>query len=137
MNDTRIEMALNAMQTEAQLLRVKGVATVVIQPVGDRQNFTIHQRAIGRYFRSPQPEERGPGDMGTSYLIGSYAKAAETLRTGWGSGESEQPLLRCEFGWRGSVIAFSGDHHIIGAFSGGTPEEDLLIAEAGKRALIE
>lgn len=137
MNDVRIGMALDAMLTEAQMMGVQGVASVIVQPQGDRMNFVTYQRTVGRYFRPPQPEKRGPDDRGTNYLIGSYAKVAESLRTGHGSGVSLDPLLRCEFGWRGSVIAFVSDYEVCVSFSGGTPEEDLLIAEVGRKTLME
>lgn len=136
MND-RIQMALDAMQAKAQEMGVQGVASVVLQPLGDRDNFTTHHRTVGRYFRPPQPEERGPEDKGTNYLIGSFAKIAESIRTAWGSGQGQSPLLRCEFGWRGSLVAWDGDQEIYTGFSGGTPEQDVQIAQAGQRHLVE
>jgi hypothetical protein len=138
MDNTRIEMALNAMQSKAQKMGVQGVAAVVLIRDDDPENIESYFRVVGRKFRLPEPEARGKDDLGTNYVAGAFAKAAESMRTGAPSGASGHPTLKCEFGALGSMTITKSGYRLITSFSG-APEgsQDIVIASVGINALID
>ena len=82
---------------------------------------------IGRFQREPDHANRGEGDQGTNYLAFAHGKLAEAARTGRPSGGDE--VRRGESGLLGALI----DEGVATAFSGGTTDQDVEIAEVGIR----
>lgn len=132
--------ACEVMVEKAHDLGVNGVAVALVS-----DNFDILEpcmRVVNRAFRDPDPEGRGPDDQGTNYYAVAWAKVAQMLRTQKDSGtrfdELGQPVIRYgEVPYRGGRIVSDGKRFFLTAFSGSTAENDLIIASAGIKALLE
>jgi hypothetical protein len=137
MDDTRIHLALLAMEAMAKNLMVtKGVAAILMLQKKDSEAMSSIAptfRVIGSFERLPDPEHRGPDDQGSNYLAIAWSKICDMIRTDNASGHDPRKP-NGETGYRGGVLGFNGIYTYV-AFSGGTENEDVLIALAGVRSL--
>ena len=131
-------VVLDSMESKARELGVAGVA-VFMKGVLTKKGDTMqpYVRVVDRFERPAEPESRGQEDTGTNYFGVVFSKLAEMLSTLCDSGHANRPPRTGEFGWKGG-IAFIGDDIIryYFAFSGGTPEQDVSVAESGKDVLV-
>jgi len=72
-----------------------------------------------------------------NFLAIAYAKASEMAITHKDSGNSERKDITGEFGWQGGVIITVESGYIVGAFSGGTGQQDADVAKEGLDWLSE
>ncbi len=80
---------------------------------------------VGTFQRKPDYENRGIDDAGTNYFGFATGKLAQSIRTDADSSHAE--VRRGESGAPGALIR----QRIATAFSGGTIEQDIMIAQAG------
>ena len=66
-----------------------------------------------------------------NFLAIAYAKASEMAVTHKDSGNGERKDITGEFGWQGGVIIKVDSGYIVGAFSGGTGQQDADVAKEG------
>lgn len=129
-------LALAAMRVKAKELGVQGVAVVMISLQGDNYLKPIID-IVGRFERGPDPS-KGPNDTGASYLAVALTKLAEMYRTNADSAMSGKPTKKGELGLRGGRVVFDEKrNYFFTAFSGGTEDQDVLIAEAGQKVALE
>jgi hypothetical protein len=132
--------ALDAMKAMAEKIGVKGVAALLVVPVQEDEweELTLSVQICGRFQRPADPErdKDGQKDKGTNYLAVVSSKIAESLRTKRNSGQpADADKPTGELGYGGCLIFQDGNQYILLAFSGGTVEEDIQIAQAGAEAL--
>lgn len=128
------ELALAAMQAKSEELKVEGVAVVLIC-TRDDGSFQPRFAIMGRMERDPDPS-KDPTDTGVNYIGVALTKLAEMFLTGKNSGTSGKPVKKGELGFRGGKVVYEKDDFFYTAFSGGTQDEDVLIAEAGQKAVL-
>jgi hypothetical protein len=126
------EDALRAMKKKAKDLDIhRGVAITFIY-VESPADF--HEpswtRVEGKHSRDPDPTREG--DTGANYLAVAFVKLAVSFATGMSSGNPVIPLRFGELSLRGCLTDFSETgYRIFAAFSGGTEDQDVEIAQAG------
>lgn len=131
----RIEEALNTMYLEATRLGIrKGVGLVLVQLVWEDKP-TVHFTIVERMERDPNPEREG--DTGTNYLAVAMAKLSEMLSTHTNSGSKIRPVKFGEVGYRGGLFRRVGNTIVCTAFSGGTEDQDVQIAQKGLENLLQ
>lgn len=74
---------------------------------------------------------RGIGDPGTNYFGIAMGKLAVMMSTLMNSGTFKVDLKRGEVPYRGGLYNKVGIYHVFIAFSGGTEDQDVEIAQAG------
>ncbi len=112
-----------------------GVLAFAVLQTPEVLDFTTYNVIVNNSVRLPQPETRGEHDKGTNYLIVAGAKLGEMIHHLRDSGRTDEALLlRGEMGFKGGIYYHYGLHYFV-AYSGGTPEEDLVIAGAAIRIL--
>ncbi len=74
---------------------------------------------------------RGAGDPGTNYFGIAMSKLAVMMSTFMNSGTFKVSLKRGEVPYRGGLYKKVGIYHVFIAFSGGTEDQDVEIAQAG------
>lgn len=122
---TAQDLLLDAMEEKALELGLNGVGVAyVIDPVDEGDTFIPSIVVVGRFHRGPKPDTKG--DNGANYAAVALAKFAQMLRTGEDSGTD---AVKGEFAYRGGVIREVAGRKVMVAFSGGTQEEDVAIAE--------
>ncbi len=133
--DARMLRALAEMCKQAQSMGVQGVAAVMVEndPTVWRPQF----QSVGRFEREPDKVGHGPEDTGTNYFAVVAAKLAEMVSTSLDSGSAGRPPKTGEVAYKGGIVrpGVFGNRHFA-AFSGGTPEQDLIIARKGLFTLM-
>jgi hypothetical protein len=136
LDEGREKKALDAMEEKAKGLNVKGVAVAMVLSVLSNDDLLPRIRVIDRFERKSDPERLGPNDKGTNYFAVALSKFSEMLTTLTNSGMSQRPLRNGELGYRGGVVQITPNGVFLCAFSGGTENEDTLIADAGMLAML-
>ena len=72
-----------------------------------------------------------------NFLAIAYAKASEMAVTHEDSGNGDRKDITGEFGWQGGVIIKVDGGYLVGAFSGGTGQQDADVAKEGLDWLSE
>lgn len=135
MDEKIVNAVLDAMEKKAKQLGVTGVAVYMDARVTNGNTMHPHVRVVERLERPAQPEDRGPDDTGTNYFGVVMTKVGEMLSTMKDSGQADRPPRKGEFGWPGGLIFVDEGGSRYFAFSGGTGEEDVWIAEMGAAAV--
>ncbi len=125
---------LNAMEQKAlDLLGAnsdytkRGMFVVEIRDEKNPNQWESTQRVFGTAFRGPITDP--PEDTGVSNDATAHCKIAYTRRTGKNSGAAYYDIIGREAVWKGCLI--SADKNCICSFSGFTPDDDVLVADAG------
>lgn len=129
-----VSNALIAMAAAARGMHVGGVATIM--STVDGIHFEMRALVVDRIERLPDPATRGESDTGTNYLAVALSKGAQMALTGVDSGMQERAPCTGELNYRGGVVGQSNGTTYYFSFSGGTQDEDVLIAQAGRTSLI-
>ena len=125
---------ITAMETHARSLGVKG-AIVVASMDETGFSWTSEMKAVNAITAiDDRPEREVPG---YNFIGIAYTKAAEMASTKINSGSNIRPAYKGEYGYRGGIIKKIQTGYIIAVFSGATSEQDLEIAQAGIKALVE
>lgn len=128
------EHTLKAMLARAQTLGVtRGVAALCLHEIGDK-----HHRIVwavnGEIERDPDPTREN--DTGSNYLAIVLAKIAQMESTHQDSGTQERAAKFGEAPYRGGVQTKYPTGWFFAAYSGGTEDQDVEIAAAGKAVVF-
>lgn len=127
-----LELALYAQDK----LKFSGAAVINLVTVIDKEKGEVFIKAgeyTTRFSRPPQPEIRGAGDPGTSYLAIARAKATKRLRLELGIDIVKPAVRKGEVEPRGdSALQLTDAMLLITAFSGApTEEQDQIVTDWG------
>ncbi|NTV47684.1 MAG: hypothetical protein HGB11_14455 [Chlorobiales bacterium] len=138
--------ALKTMAEVAKILNVPfGAAVSLVVPAKQANDWKFLSPRILvhgiEFFREADPS-KGVGDTGTNYVGVACSKMAEMLCIHADCGSQLLPAKKGELGIKGGILrpfSYRGVEYLIYlAFSRGTEDEDVQIAEAGwKRFQVE
>lgn len=111
---------LTIIEKAAQKLGITGTAMIAFIPGEVSESWVSKMKVIGR-LASPN----------ANFLAIAYAKASEMAVTHEDSGNTERKEITGEFGWQGGVIIKVESGYLVGAFSGGTGQQDADVAKEG------
>jgi uncharacterized protein GlcG (DUF336 family) len=111
---------LAIIEQAAQKLSITGAAMVAFIPGDVSESWISKMKVMGRL-----------ADNEANFLAIAYAKAAEMAVTRKNSGNEGRKDITGEFGWQGGVIIKVGSGYLVGAFSGGTGQQDADVAKEG------
>ena len=117
---------LTIIEKAAQKLGITGAAVIAFIPGDVTASWVSKMKVIGR-LASPN----------ANFLAIAYAKASEMAVTHKDSGNTERKEITGEFGWQGGVIIKVESGYLVGAFSGGTGQQDANVAKEGLDWLSE
>ena len=135
--------AVRAMEAKAREMGLVGVAAVLVlerhsnDPSWRPTLWSPLLSVVGAYARPATPATRGVDDTGTNYAAVAFAKIAEMVDTLCDSGDSGKPPKKGTFGWSGGVCVIKDSVYLFTAFSGGTGEQDVEVAHAGMKVLVD
>jgi hypothetical protein len=104
----------------AQNISIKGVAIIAFIPGDTALAWISKMKVVGALT-----------GRNANFLAIAYSKASEMASTFKNSGSGIRDPMKGEFGFRGGVIKKVDAGYILAAFSGGTPEQDLVAANKG------
>jgi uncharacterized protein GlcG (DUF336 family) len=111
---------LAIIEKAAQKLSITGAAMIAFIPGDVSESWISKMKVIGRL-----------ADTEANFLAIAYAKASEMAVTHRDSGNEERKDITGEFGWQGGAIIKVGSGYLVGAFSGGTGQQDVNVAKEG------
>ena len=111
---------LAIIEKAAQKLAITGAAMIAFIPGDVSESWISKMKVIGRLANDD-----------ANFLAIAYAKASEMAVTHKDSGNGEREDITGEFGWQGGVIIKVDSGYIVGAFSGGTGQQDADVAKEG------
>ena len=111
---------LAIIEKAAQKLAITGAAMIAFIPGDVSESWISKMKVIGRLATDD-----------ANFLAIAYAKASEMAVTHKDSGNGERKDITGEFGWQGGVIIKVDSGYIVGAFSGGTGQQDADVAKEG------
>ena len=120
------DKCLTIIEKAAQKLSITGAAMIAFIPGDVSESWISKMKVIGRL-----------ADNEANFLAIAYAKAAEMAVTHEDSGNGEREDITGEFGWQGGVIIKVDTGYLLGAFSGGTGQQDADVAKEGLEWLSE
>jgi len=121
-----VDPILKAMIEKARELGLKRGSVVILSVCTEH---IYNEESFGEnFFREPDPINRGPEDKGVNYRAFAFGKIFQSFRTGKPS--CTEYAMKGESPARGCVI--SDDYTAYFACSGGTEEQDVVIANVGK-----
>ncbi len=130
--------AIYAMVTKAKELNVYGVCVVLTTSASKPLNSFFMDpliQVVDKFFDTRNATSAW-SPTGASYWAIAMSKIAEMLETNKPSGTIKgRSPRKGEFGYKGGISWRRNNLKIFIAFSGGTQEQDLQIAEAGKMAM--
>ncbi|MCK4827487.1 hypothetical protein KA005_67785 [bacterium] len=128
--------ALDAMLQKAMRLGLtKGVAVIALEAHGLASPELIEWMDLNVFERSPDPDKSQ--DKGSNYLGIALEKYAKMRSTRCPSGPIPRPARVGENDWLGGIVVTLEDGRIYLGYSGGTEEQDVEIALAGREAILE
>ena len=117
---------LAIIEKAAQKLAITGAAMIAFIPGDVSESWISKMKAIGSL-----------ANKDANFLAIAYAKASEMAVTHEDSGNEKRKDITGEFGWQGGVIIKVGSGYLVGAFSGGTGQQDADVAKEGLDWLSE
>lgn len=111
---------LAIIEKAAQKLGITGAAMVAFIPGDVSESWISKMKVMGRL-----------ANKDANFLSIAYAKASEMAVTHENSGNGEREGITGEFGWQGGVIIKVDSGYLVGAFSGGTGQQDADVAKEG------
>jgi len=117
---------LAIIEKAAQKLSITGAAMIAFIPGDVSESWISKMKVMG----SLANEE-------ANFLAIAYAKASEMAVTHKDSGNGDRKDITGEFGWQGGVIIKVDGGYLVGAFSGGTGQQDADVAKEGLDWLSE
>jgi len=111
---------LAIIENAAQKLGITGAAMIAFIPGDVSESWISKMKVIGRL-----------ANKDANFLAIAYAKASEMAVTHEDSGNGERKDITGEFGWQGGVIIKVESGYLLGAFSGGTGQQDADVAKKG------
>lgn len=120
------DKVLAVMEQEAQKLSIKGTAVIAFIPGEKTETWISKMKVIG-FFTNDNANTLGI----------AYTKAAEMADLLKDSGSGVRKPLTGEFGWQGGVIKKVKSGYILAVFSGGSGEQDVVVAREGLNMLYQ
>jgi len=117
---------LAIIEKAAKKIGITGAAMIAYIPGDVSESWISKMKVIGNLASED-----------ANFLAIAYAKASEMAITHKDSGNSERKDITGEFGWQGGVIITVESGYIVGAFSGGTGQQDADVAKEGLDWLSE
>jgi hypothetical protein len=117
---------LDLFEQAAQKESITGVAIIAFIPGDATESWISKMKVVGRL-----------ADNEANLLAIAYAKASEMAVTLKNSGNSARKSINGELGYMGGVIAKIDGGYLVGAFSGGSGQQDVDVSELGLEWLAE
>jgi uncharacterized protein GlcG (DUF336 family) len=111
---------LAIIEKAAKKISITGAAMIAFIPGDVSESWISKMKVIGRLATKE-----------ANFLAIAYAKASEMAVTHENSGNGERKDITGEFGWQGGVIIKVDSGYLVGAFSGGTGQQDADVAKEG------
>jgi hypothetical protein len=121
-----VDECLSLIEKEAQKIPMQGVAMVAYIPGDQTKTWTSKMKVVGKL-----------ADDKVNLLAIVYAKASEMAVTMKDSGEESRKDIVGELGYRGGTIMKIDSGYLVAAFSGGTSDDDLAVAQKGLQWLAK
>ena len=128
--------ALDAMETAARAGAHSGVAVIAFAPGEAFTSWQSQARVVDRVIDPPNPANLAK-EPGANLLAIACAKATEMAVTHQPSGQAGRKTYLGELGWKGGEVARTADGYWIAAFSGAPAETDVLLSQAGLKAITD
>ena len=112
---------------------MKGVAVVAYSHGDVIESWVSKMLVVGRLTSSTS--EKNPD--GANYAGIAYTKIAEMADTLKESGSNTRPPKTGEYGWRGGAVKKGRAGFLFAAFSGGSGEDDLKVANTALEILAK
>ena len=117
---------LAIIEKAAQKLSITGAAMIAFIPGDVSESWISKMKVMGSLANTE-----------ANFLAIAYAKASEMAVTHKDSGNGDRKDITGEFGWQGGVIIKVDGGYLVGAFSGGTGQQDADVAKEGLDWLSE
>ena len=114
-----------AMDKKAREMNMKGVAVASLLAPGEDVNW------IGEMKVVDTPYNAEGGDKGWNLVAIAWSKAGEVIATNANSGNPERNCMVGELNFAGGAFDEDNGYKFAFAFSGGTSEDDLVVAQHG------
>ncbi len=111
---------LTLIERAAQEIPITGVAMIAFIPGERTESWVSRMKVVGKL-----------ADAKVNLLGIANAKAAEMAVTLKDSGNPARKEIRGEFGYRGGVIRKVDGGYLVGAFSGGSSQDDVDVTVIG------
>lgn len=121
-----VDRSLVLMEQAADKLGIKGVAVMIFIPGEETVSGVSKMKVVGSMTRKT-----------VNFLAVANSKIAEMADTHLDSGSKVREPLTGETGWRGGLIKKVESGYIMAAFSGGTEDEDIVVAKAGIENMLK
>jgi len=114
------DQALAVIKEAAEKISIKGVAIVGFIPGEESETWITKMKVVGNLTN------------GKDNLLGiAYTKASEMADTHLNSGSGARAVYRGELGYQGGLIKKVKSGYVLAVFSGGSSEDDLVVAKIG------
>ena len=123
--------ACNEMDKKAREMNMKGVAVASLLAPKETVNW------IGEMKVVDTPYNAEGGDRGWNLVAIAWSKAGEVIATGANSGNPERNCMCGELNFVGGAYGEAKGYKFAFAFSGGTSEDDLVVAQYGIEKISE
>ena len=120
------DRCLALMEQAAKELKIEGVAVMVFIPGEQVGSGVSKMKVVGNMTRK-----------NVNFLAVANSKIAEMADTYLDSGSKVRESFVGETGWRGGLVKKVGSGYIMAAFSGGTEDEDIVVATAGLQHILK
>ncbi|MDZ7604237.1 MAG: hypothetical protein U5K79_01325 [Cyclobacteriaceae bacterium] len=117
---------LNIISEAAKKESITGATMIAFIPGDATSSWISKMKVVGRL-----------ADDKSNFLAIIYAKAAEMAVTLRDSGNEERKSITGELGWQGGAILKVNGGYLVGAFSGGTGQQDYDVSKLGLEWLAE
>lgn len=121
-----VDRSLVLMEQAADKMGIKGVAVMIFIPGEETVSGVSKMKVVGSMTRKT-----------INFLAVANSKIAEMADTHLDSGSKVREPLTGETGWRGGLIKKVDSGYIMAAFSGGTEDEDIVVAQAGIENMLK
>lgn len=116
----KADQALAMIKEAAEKISIKGVAIVGFIPGEVSETWITKMKVVGNLTN------------GKDNLLGiAYTKASEMADTQLNSGSGVRAIYRGELGYQGGLIKKVKSGYVLAVFSGGSSEDDLVVAKVG------
>ncbi|HUH47576.1 MAG TPA: hypothetical protein VLZ54_10520 [Arenibacter sp.] len=119
------DRGLAFMEQAAKELKIEGVAVMVFIPGEQVGSGVSKMKVVGDMTRKNE-----------NFLAVANSKIAEMADTHLDSGSKIREPFIGETGWRGGLVKKVDSGYIMAAFSGGSEDEDIVVAKAGLEHML-
>lgn len=121
---------LEDMKAKAEEMNMQGVAVAAFLDAEDTIDWIGEMKVVGQPYSKTD-------DHGWNLVAIAWSKAGEVIATSANSGNPDIPRMTGELGYVGGAYGEHKGCKLAFAFSGGTSEDDLVVAQYGIQKFIE